>query len=190
MIEAVAALLQFEKRLQPNWSSSMRNINPRLSLALVLSLSFFMTLPMTKNSDAGEYFTYLDLKGNLVLSNSAPPAGSQTIRRETLLEVSDQQIAESRVREEKMGLDNRLASLEKSIDELSDHIRAQNEIIDGLQQGYGDGNVAVGVTQGPAIGVRPPRRYPPRDFRNNVHSAQPRGTTPAPRQRFGGRARS
>ena len=169
----------------------MRSINRPATLKRVFSLCFFLAFAMIKNADAGEYFTYRDPKGNLVLSNSAPPAGSQTIKRETLPEVSDQQIAESRVREEKVGLDNRLASLEKSIDELSDHIRAQNEIIDSLQQGYSDGNVAVGVTQGPAIGVRPPRRHLPAHFRNNFRNAQPRGTMAAPlQQRFGGRARS
>jgi hypothetical protein len=166
----------------------MRGINAAVTLKLVFSLCWFMALAMINNADAGDYFTYQDPKGNLVLSNSVPPAGSQIIKRETLPEVSDQKIAESRVRDEKVGLDNRLASLEKSIDELSDNIRAQNEIIDSLQQGYSDSNVAVGVTQGPAFGVRPPRRHLPPRFRNNLPNAHPRGAIPTqPHQRPSGR---
>ena len=169
----------------------MRSVNAPVTLKLVFSLCWFMALAMIKNADAGEYFTYRDPKGNLVLSNSVPPAGSQVIKRETLPEVSDQKIAESRARDEKVGFDNRLANLEKSIDELSDNLQAQSEVIDSWRKDDSDSNVAVGVTQGRAIGARPPRGHLPRHFRNNFPSAQPRGTMPAPpQQRFGGRARS
>jgi hypothetical protein len=170
----------------------MRSFNAPVTLKLVFSLCWFMALAMIKNADAGDYFTYRDSKGNLVLSNSFPPAGSQVIKRETLPEVSDQKIAESRARDEKVGFDNKIANLEKTIDHLSHNLQAQSEVIDSWRKDDSDSNVAVGVTQGPAIGARPLREDPPRNFRNNFRSAQPRGTmpAPAPQQRLGGRARS
>ena len=169
----------------------MRRINAAVTLKLIFPLCCFMALVMIKNADAGEYFTYRDPQGNLILSNSIPPAGSQIIKRETLPEVSDQKIAESRVRDEKVEFDNRFATLEKSIDELSDNLRAQSEFIDSWRKDYSDGNVAVSVTQGHPIEARPPRGHLPRRFRNDLRHAQPRGTmlTP-PQQRLGGRARS
>jgi len=168
----------------------MRSINAPATLKVIFSLCWFIVLAMIKNSDAGEYFIYQDPKGNLVLSNSAPPPESKIIKRQTLSEVSDQQIAESRIRDDRVGLDNKLAGFERSIGELSDNLRAQGEAIDSLQQGNNDQNVAVGVAQTPAIVTRPPPRgqLPPR-FRNNLPNAQPRGAIPTPpHQRPSGRA--
>ena len=154
----------------------MRRINAPVNLKLVFSLCWFIALAMIKKADAGEYFMYRGPKGNLVLSNSAPPAGSQIIKREALPEVTDRELAESRARDEKVGLDNRLASLEKSIDALSANLRAQTDAIDSLQQGSSDGSVAVGVTQGAGIVTKPWRRYLPRhDFPHAPH----RGSIPS-----------
>ena len=167
----------------------MRSISAPATLKVIFSLCWFIAFAMIENSDAGDYFIYQDPKGNLVISNNEPPAGSKIIKREALSEVSDQQIAESRVRDDRVGLDNRLASLEQSIDQLSDNLRAQSEVIGSLQQGYSDPNIAVGVTQAPAIVARPPRGHLPRRFRNDFPHAQPRGPIPAPsQQRAGGRA--
>jgi hypothetical protein len=167
----------------------MRSINASATLKVIFSLCWFISLAMIKNSNAGEYFIYQDPQGNLVLSNYVPPAGSKIIKRETLPEVSDQQIAASRVREQQMGLDNRVASLEKSIGDLSDNLRAQSEVIDSLQQGSSEQNIAVGTTQAPAIVTRPPRGHLPPRSKNDLPNARPRGAIPArPQQRAGGRA--
>jgi len=167
----------------------MRSTNVPATLKVIFSLCWFIVLAMIKNSDAGEYFIYQDPKGNLVLSNNVPAAGSKIIKRETLSEVSDQQIAESRVRDERVGLDNKVASLEKSIGQLFDNLRAQSEVIDSLQQDYSDRNVAVGVTQAPAIVTRPPQGHLPPRFKNDLPNARPRGAIPTPpQQRPSGRA--
>jgi len=160
----------------------MKSINAHATLKVIFSLCWFIAVAMIKNSDAGDYFIYQDSKGNLVLSNSAPPVGSKIIKRETLSEVSDQQIADSRVRSESVGLDNRIGSLEKSIDQLSDNLRAQSEAVNSLRQDYSDSNIAVGVTQTPTIVTRPPRGHLPPRLRNDLPNAQPRGTIPAPPQ--------
>jgi hypothetical protein len=160
----------------------MKSISAPATLKVIFSLCWFLALALIENSDAGEYFIYQDPKGNFVLSNYVPPAGSKIIKRETLPEVSDQQITQSRVRDERVGLDNRIVSLEKTIDELSDSLRAQSEVIDSLQQGSSDGNIAVGVTQAPAIATRPPRGHLPPHFKSNFPRARPRGAIPAPLQ--------
>lgn len=166
----------------------MRNISAPATLKVSLYLCWFIALALFKNSYAGEYFIYQDANGNLALSNSAPPSGSKVIKRETLPEVSDQQIAESRARDERLGFDNRVATLEKSVAELSEDLRAQGNAIGTLQQGSSDQNIAVGVTQAPGIVTRPPRGHLPR-FRNNLPNAQPRGAIPTPlHQRPSGRA--
>jgi|SRR6516164_8224255 hypothetical protein len=167
----------------------MRSISAPATLKVVFSLCWFIAFAMIKNSDAGDYFIYQDPRGNLVISNNEPPAGSKIIKREALSEVSDQQIAESRVRDDRVGLDNRLASLEQSIDQLSDNLRAQSEVIGSLRQDYSDNNIAVGVTQAPAIVTRPPRGHLPPRFRNDFPNARSRGAIPTPpQQRPSGRA--
>ena len=166
----------------------MRNINARLYLKLV-SLCCFIALAMINEGNAGEYFIYQDSKGTLVLSNKVPPTGSKIIKRETLPEVSDQELAESRLREERMGLDNRVAGLEQTIAELSDNLRAQSEVLGSLQQLPGDHNIAVGVTQAPTIVTKLPRGHVPPHVRHDSTNAQPRRAIPtAPQHRPGGRA--
>ena len=166
----------------------MRNINARMNFKLV-SLCCFIALATIKDSDAGEYFIYQDSKGTLVLSNNVPPTGSKIIKRETLPEVSDQELADSRVREERIGLDSRVAGLEQSIGELSDNLRAQSEVLDSLQQLSSDRNIAVGVTQAPPIVTKLPRGNVPPHVRHDLPNAQPRRAIPTvPQHRPGGRA--
>src|ERR1700757_1333928 len=112
----------------------MKNINVRTTLKLVFSFFWLMALLVIQNAYAGDYYTYQDPNGNLVISNNVPPPGSKMIKKETLSEVTDQQIAESQVREDTAGFASRLSSLENTIGELSENLRAQNEATENLQQ--------------------------------------------------------
>jgi len=80
----------------------MKGINARTTLKLVLSFSWFITLVVTRQAYAGDYYIYQDPNGKLVISNNAPPQGSNIIRRETLAEVTNQQIIESQVHENQL----------------------------------------------------------------------------------------
>ena len=112
----------------------------------------------------------------MVISNNAPPPGSKIIKKETLSEVTDQQIAESQVREDTAGFDNRLSSLENTIGELTENLRVQNEAIDNLQQGHSETNIAVGVTQEPTIVTKVPHKKfnRPANLKNNLPNRQSR----------------
>ena len=169
----------------------MKSINARTTLKLIFSFFWFIALALVREAYAGDYYTYQDPNGNLVISNNAPPAGSKIVKKETLSEATDQQIAESQISENSVALDNRVASLEKTIGELAENLRFQGEVIDNLQQGQGDTNIAVGVTQGPAIVRRPPHNKfnRPPNFRNNLPNGHLRAVVPTPpQQRAGGRA--
>src|SRR4029077_14862802 len=136
----------------------MKSINARTTLKLVLSLSWLIALAVVRPGYAGEYYIYQDPNGKLVLSNYSPPLGSNVIKKETLSEVTDQQIMESQVRENQLALDNKLSSLERNVGELTENLRAQNEVITNVPEGYGDTNIAVGVAQEPTIVARRPNR--------------------------------
>ena len=168
----------------------MKGINARTTLKLVLSFSWFIALVMVRQSHAGDYYIYQDPNGKLVISNNAPPQGSNIIRRETLSEVTNQQIIESQVLENQLALDNRLSSLERNVGELTDNLRAQSEVITNVPEGYGDTNIAVGVTQGPLIVAKPPHRKfsRPANSRHNLPNVQPRSAAPAARCCGSGRA--
>src|SRR5262245_53932501 len=168
----------------------MKGINAATTLKLVLSFSWFITLLVVRQAYAGDYYIYQDANGKLIISNNAPPKGSNIIKRETLAEVTDQQIMESQVRENQLALDNRLSSLERSVGELTENLRAQSEVITNVPEGYGDTNIAVGVTQAPLIPAKPPHRKFNRlvNSRHNLPSAQPRFSAPATRCCGGGRA--
>jgi hypothetical protein len=127
----------------------------------------------------------------LVLSNYAPPRGSSIITQKTLSEVTDQQIRESQVRENQLLVNNRLASLEKSVDELAENLRAQREVIYELPEAYGDTNIAVGVAQGIATPEKPPHRRfnHPRRFGRRLPIARHRSFAPAGLCCGGGRVR-
>jgi len=168
----------------------MKSINARTTLKLVLSFSWLIALAVVRPGYPGDYYIYQDPNGKLVISNNAPPQGSNVIRKETLSEVTDQQIAESQVREDTAGFDNRLSSLERSVVESSENLRAQGEVIDNVPEGYGDTNIAVGVTQGPTIVAKPPHKKfnRPAYFKRSLPNAQPRSAAPAARCCGGGRA--
>ena len=135
----------------------MKSINARM-IGMVFSFSWVMALAVFGHVYGGEYYVYQDLNGKLVISNNAPPPSSKILKRETLSEVTDQQIAESQFREDTAGFDNRLSSLENTIGELTKNLRVQSEVIDNLQQGYDGTNIAVGVTQRPTIVTKPPHK--------------------------------
>src|SRR5215475_10517950 len=161
----------------------MKDINARTTLKLVLSFSCFIALVVLRQAYAGDYYIYQDPNGKLAISNHAPPQGSNIIKRETLSEVTDQQIMESQVRENQLALDNRLSSLERSVGELTENLRAQGEILNNVPDGYGDTNIAVGVTQVPTIAAKPPRKKLNHrtNFTRNSPNAQPRPVVPAAR---------
>lgn len=136
----------------------MKSINARMTWLMFFSFSWVIALAVVGEVYGGEYYVYQDLSGKLVISNNAPPPGSKILKRETLSEVTDQQIAESQLRDDTAGFDNRLSSLENTISELSNNLRVQGEAIDNLQQGHDDTNIAVGVTQGPTIVTKAPHK--------------------------------
>ena len=168
----------------------MKSINARTTLKLVLSLSWLIALAVVRPGYAGDYYIYQDPNGKLIISNYAPPQGSNVIKKETLPEVTDQQIMESQLRENRLAVDNRLSSLERSVGELTENLRAQGEVINNVPEGYGDTNIAVGVTQAPIIVAKPPHKKfnRPANFKRNFPNAQPRPVAPAARWRGGGRA--
>ena len=167
----------------------MKSINARTTLKLVLSFSWLIALAVVRPGYAGDYYIYQDPNGKLVISNYAPPQGSNVIRKETLSEVTDQQIIESQLRENRVAVDNRLSSLERNVVESSENVRPQGEVIN-VPEGYGDTNIAVGVTQGPTIVAKPPHKKfnRPAYFKRSLPNAQPRSAAPAARCCGGGRA--
>ena len=167
----------------------MKSINARTTLKLVL-FSWLIALAVVRPGYAGDYYIYQDPNGKLVISNYAPPQGSNVIRKETLSEVTDQQIIESQLRENRVAVDHTLSSLERSGVELSENLRAQGEVINNVPEGYGDTNIAVGVTQGPTIVAKPPHKKfnRPAYFKRSLPNAQPRSAAPAARCCGGGRA--
>ena len=168
----------------------MKSINARTTLKLILSFSWLIALAVIEPGYAGDYYIYQDPNGKLVISNYSPPQGSNVIRKETLSEVTDQQIMESQLRENRVAVDNRLSSLERSVVELTENLRAQGEVINNVPEGYGDTNIAVGVTQGPTIVTKPPHKKfnRPPYFKRSLPNAQPRSAAPAARCCGGGRA--
>jgi hypothetical protein len=166
----------------------MKSINARPTL--VLSFSWLIALAAVSQVYAGDYYIYQDPNGKLVISNYAPPQGSNVIKKETLSETTDQQIIESQLRENRVAVDNRLSSLERSIGELTENLRAQGEVINNVPESYGDTNIAVGVTQAPIIGAKPPHKKfnRPAYFKRSLPNAQPRSAAPAARCCGGGRA--
>ena len=153
----------------------MKSIDARTTWRMVFSFSWFVALAVVGHAYGGDYYTYQDLNGKLIISNNAPPPGSKIKKKETLSEVTDEQIAESQVREDTAGFNNRLSRLENTISELSINLRVQGEAIDNLQQGHGDTNIAVGVTQGPTIVRKVPHKIRrPTNLKNNLPNRQSR----------------
>ena len=154
----------------------MKSINAHTTWRMVFSFSWVIALAVVGDVYGGEYYVYQDLSGKLVISNNAPPPGSKILKRETLSEVTDQQIAESQVREDTAGFDNRLSSLENTIGELTENLRVQGEVINNVPEGYGDTNIAVGVTQEPTIVAKVPHKKfnRPANLKNNLPNRRSR----------------
>jgi hypothetical protein len=162
----------------------MKNTREYTTLKLVTFFVWLIALAVGRSGYAGEYYIYHDPNGKLVLSNYAPPQGSNVLRKETLAEVTDQQILESQLRENRLLLDNRLSSLERSVGELTENLRAQSEVINNLPEGYGETNIGVGVTQAPVVVAKPPHRrfnWPP-NLGRNFPNTQPRPVAPGARR--------
>jgi hypothetical protein len=159
----------------------------RKSLQMIFFFAWFLAVA-AGGAYAGDYYMYRDANGNLVLSNNAPPSGRKIIKTQTLSEVTDQEIAEAQAREAAAGLDNRLASLEQTVGELTERSRAQSAAADNLQQSYGAPDVIVGVTNG--IITRPFHRplRPPTNVSPGSPGRDPRpGVPAAPQPRVAGR---
>jgi hypothetical protein len=161
----------------------MKSINARMTWKLVLTFPWLLALALVRPGYAGDYYIYHDPNGKLVISNYTPPQGSNVIKKETLSEVTDQQIIESQLRENRLAFDNRLSSLERSMGELTENLRAQGDVITNVPEGYGDTNIAVGVTQAPIIVAKPPQKKfnHPANFRRNLPNPQPRSVAPGAR---------
>ena len=145
----------------------------RKSLLIVFSVLCFATA-WSLRAHAGDYYAYRDASGRLVLTNSPPPPGGKTIVKESLADVSHQEVAEAKAREEAAAVDNRVADLERTVDDLQYRLRSQPaaSAADYVQPAYGDNSVFVGVSNGfvwPAH--RPPRPEP---------RPQPNSRSPAP----------
>ena len=160
----------------------MKSIDARTTWRMVFSFSWFVALAVVGHAYGGDYYTYQDLNGKLVISNNAPPPGSKIKKKETLSEVTDEQIAESRVRQDTAGVANRLSSLENTVGELTENLRVQSEATDNLQQDHGDTNIAVGVTQEPTIVRKVPHRKinRPTNLKNNLPNRQSRAGQRSP----------
>ena len=156
----------------------------RKDWVIVFSL-LCLTAACTLRAEAGDYYAYQDANGKLVLSNNPPPPGRKILKKETLDEISDQEIAEARAREGAVGLDNRLSSLERAVGDLEYNLRTQAPAADNVQQSYGDGGgLIVGVTNGFVAPRHPPMRRPRisnRDSRSRPPppSSLPGGSIPA-----------
>ena len=169
----------------------MKNSNARTTFSLAFVLSCCLVLALARQVYGGEYYIYQNSNGQLVISNYAPPQGSRIIAKETLSEVTDQQIRESQLLENQLVVNNRLASLEKSVGQLAEHLRAQRDLITELPEAYGDTNIAVGVAQGIATPAKPPHRrfnYPGK-FGQPLPTAHSRPFAPAARCCGGWRVR-
>jgi len=147
---------------------------------LLIAFSFLCFIAASNlRAEAGDYYVYRDASGRVVLSNNAPPASGKTIKKEMLPEVSDKEVAEARAREEAAAVDNRITSLERTVDDLEYRLRAQSSSpgADYAQPAYGGNDVFVGVTNGfvwPAH--RPPPR--PRPNPNPMRSPAPPSSLP------------
>jgi Domain of unknown function (DUF4124) len=109
----------------------------------------------------GDYYTYQDANGKLVLSNNPPPPARKILKKQTLDEVTDREIAEAQARVGTGGLDYRLSNLERAVGDLEYNLRAQPSAVDNVQPDYGEGGgLIVGVTNGFVRPRHPPMRRP------------------------------
>jgi len=127
---------------------------------LLIAFSFLCFIAASNlRAEAGDYYVFRDASGRVVLSNNPPPASGKTIKKETLPEVSDKEIAEARARDEAAAVDNRIASLERTVDDLQYRLRNQ-PVADYAQPAYGDNGVFVGVANSFIWPAHRPRPVP------------------------------
>src|ERR1041385_2866428 len=110
----------------------MKLNNGRTNLLLALSVAGLVSLSAWQ-AQAGDYYIYQQPDGKLVLSNNPPPEGSKIIKKQNMPESADQQLVQSGVQQDQLGVDNRLANLERSVGDLSQGLRAQGQAIGNLQ---------------------------------------------------------
>ena len=156
----------------------MRNALPIVFVFLFLAAS-------APRAESGDYYTYRDAKGNIVLSNQTPPPGRTVLNKQTLPEVTDRDLAEARALEN-AAYENRLSSLEAAIDERQSNGRSERPAAQYVEpENYVGGDVAVGVG-GPVIITRPLRPVrPPLNSKNDSTNRPPRsggGWPQSPRQ--------
>lgn len=141
-----------------------------------------LTAASNLRAEAGDYYAYRDASGRLVLSNAPPPPGGKTVVKESLPEVTPQEVAEAKAREEAAAAENRITSLEKTVDDLEYRLRTQTPAADYAQPAYGDNSVFVGVSNGfvwPAHRLpRPGPRPQPNPRAPSPPSSLPGGVIP------------
>ena len=67
----------------------MKSINARTTLKLAFCFYLFLGLALATQGQAGEYYTYRDPNGKLVISNKQPPPGSKIVRQQTLPDLAE-----------------------------------------------------------------------------------------------------
>ena len=122
----------------------MKNIRTIFKLAACFSILFGFT-----EAYAGEYYTYYDPAGKLVISNSQPPPGSKIIKQETLPEITDAQLEEARKREDVFWTGLKTEESNRCIWEAR-YAKPEQPCVGN------ETNIAVGVTQGFPLGIRRP----------------------------------
>jgi hypothetical protein len=148
-----------------------------MSKGLLIGLFVVCLTVAAGHAVAGDYYVYRDASGRVVLSNNAPPASGKTLKKETLPEVSDKEVAEARAREEGAAVDNRIANLERTVDDLEYRLRTQSATTaDYAQPAYGN-DVFVGVSSG---FVWPAHRPSPRPMPNPNPMRSPAGPSSLP----------
>jgi len=78
----------------------MKSINARTTLKLAFCFYLFLGLALATQGQAGEYYTYRDPNGKLVISNKQPPPGSKIVRQQTLPDVADSQSSSGQERDD------------------------------------------------------------------------------------------
>ena len=146
---------------------------------LIVFCSLCLTAASGLRADAGDYYVYRDASGRVVLSNNPPPASGKTIKKETLPEVSTQEVAEARARDEAAAADNRITNLERTVDDLEYRLRTQSgsSAAEYAQPAYAGNDVFVGVSNG---FVWPTHRPPPRPRPNPNPARSPAAPSTLP----------
>lgn len=95
-----------------------RHWRPKLGHSIAL-ISIIALLWPTRQSDGADYFILRSPTGAITLTNLAPPATAQIVKRFAWPDVSDAQVAESQRRDELFWLGLKLEQLAESNDRLA-----------------------------------------------------------------------